>query len=166
MTNQLKHPDRIYPHAYIVGQWMVTGPEFEDGSGWSLCIHEDSKCQRCVATFSDQKDADHAARLHGQEDRRVSVQGVLRYLYTTNSPATLPPKCEPIRIPAPPPGCDHGQTIIQNIPEVTKYNWRADGNLPPGTIEFWQDGRLAGKIVGIGQPTKDENPPVSDGQDQ
>ena len=48
--------------AYVGRSWMVTGPEFEDGTGWSLCYHAGTgKCQKCVATFQHRNDAMHAA---------------------------------------------------------------------------------------------------------
>ena len=49
---------------YIRGRWMVTGPNYPDGSGWSLCIHKGGMCQRCVAEYGLQRDAYRAVRLN------------------------------------------------------------------------------------------------------
>lgn len=41
-----------------IGNWLVTGPECEDGTGWSLCRADDEgKCDRCVASFDRKADA-------------------------------------------------------------------------------------------------------------
>lgn len=56
---------------YIKGRWMVTGPDFEDGTGWSLCIHKGGKCQRCVASYVSQRDAYRAARLNHATEKSI-----------------------------------------------------------------------------------------------
>ena len=50
--------------------------------------------------------------------------------------------------PEPPPLRNRpGPIVIQNMPNVPIYS---DPDLPPGTIEFWQDGKLVGRITNIG----------------
>ena len=61
MNGPDKHEDT--PKPYIVGKWMVTGPNSPHGTGFSLCIHKGGKCQRCVAEFTRKRDAFRAARL-------------------------------------------------------------------------------------------------------
>jgi hypothetical protein len=39
----------------------------------------------------------------------------------------------------------------QNLPAWLGIGHRVDSNLPPGTIEIWQDGRLLGRIENIGR---------------
>lgn len=56
----------------------------------------------------------------------------------------------------PPPGCDRGWMMNQNMPDTLRVGWHADHTLPPGTIEFWHDGKLAGRIDGIGLPSKEK----------
>ena len=35
------------------GRWMVTGPEYEDGTGWTLCeADENGRCIRCWADIN------------------------------------------------------------------------------------------------------------------
>lgn len=48
---------------YFQGRWMVTGPDFEDQTGFSLCEHKDEYCVRCVASFHHRPDARKVARL-------------------------------------------------------------------------------------------------------
>lgn len=48
--------------AWIGRTYMVTGPEYEDGTGWALCFHAGTgKCLRCIATFEVRQDAIHVA---------------------------------------------------------------------------------------------------------
>ena len=54
-------------------------------------------------------------------------------------------------VPSPPPGCDHGTMINQNLPTVLGIGMRIDSNLPPGTLEVWQDGKRIGRIENIGK---------------
>ena len=52
---------------------MVTGPDFEDGSGWTLCLQVDGKCQRCIAEFNLKEDAvSVASLLHAADDHAVA----------------------------------------------------------------------------------------------
>jgi len=64
--------------------------------------------------------------------------------------ATMRPcRCDvPVK---PPPGCDRGTMINQNIPDHLRVGWRADSSLPEGTYEVWQDGKLLGRIENIGR---------------
>ena len=55
---------------YIRGRWMVTGPDFPDGSGWALRIHRGGVCLRCVATYMRQRDAYRAARVNADLERK------------------------------------------------------------------------------------------------
>lgn len=52
--------------------------------------------------------------------------------------------------PTPPPGCDRGTMINQNLPNDLKIGWRIDSDLPPGTIEVWQDGKRIARMINIG----------------
>jgi hypothetical protein len=53
-------------------------------------------------------------------------------------------------VPPPPPGCDRGTMINQNLPGFLEIGMRIDGSLPPGTIEVWQGGKRIGRIENIG----------------
>lgn len=53
--------------------------------------------------------------------------------------------------PTPPPGCDRGTMVNQNLPDSLRMGWRIDSELPPGTIEVWQDGKRIGRIKNIGK---------------
>ena len=54
--------------------------------------------------------------------------------------------------PVPPPGCDRGTMINQNLPTAfCNIGHRVDSSLPPGTLEVWQDGKRIGRIENIGQ---------------
>ncbi len=61
---------------YIRGRWMVTGPNYPDGTGWSLCQQVDGKCQRCVAEFSLQDDAELAAAVLADHETLGSTTSV------------------------------------------------------------------------------------------
>ena len=51
----------------------------------------------------------------------------------------------------PPLGCDRGTMVNQNMPEeLCKVGFRVDSDLPPGTMEFWQDGKRIGRVESIG----------------
>ena len=61
------------PDPMIFGRWMVTGPDFEDNTGWTLCLHVDRKCQRCLAEFNLNDDAvSVASLLHAADDHAVA----------------------------------------------------------------------------------------------
>lgn len=128
LDGYLKRPQGVESAPYIVGRWMVTGPDCEDGSGWSLCAHKDGKCQRCVASFDRQEDAEHAARLRHLAEEQPSAAAA-----------------------QPPVGCESGNMINQNIPRGMNVGWRADHTLSPGTIEVWQNGTRIGRIENIGK---------------
>lgn len=139
MTNTPKHPDQAYPTPYLVGRWMVTGPEFEDGSGWSLCIHEDGKCQRCVATFSDQADAEHAAKLHDLwETRNIQIREVA--LSAEQIHAVFPSGWTP-------------RTLAQSLRTADAEGRMAvivDPAIPEGTIVIEKEGREVARMVNVG----------------
>jgi len=59
------HPD---PKPYIKRRWMATGPNYLDGTGWSLCIHKGGECVRCVAEYVTQRDAYRAVRLNENDE--------------------------------------------------------------------------------------------------
>ena len=65
------------PTPTLFGRWMVTGPDFEDGSGWTLCLHVDGKCQRCLAEMNRQEDALAIARLLAGADDHAAAQSTL-----------------------------------------------------------------------------------------
>ena len=71
----MDHHNFVSPHdnqkPYIKGRWMVTGPDYPDGSGWSFCIQHNGKCKRCVATFHKRVDAIHAAKHFHAHDKPV-----------------------------------------------------------------------------------------------
>ena len=62
-------------------------------------------------------------------------------------------KIQVIRKPSaePPLGCDRGTMINQNLPRILGIGMRIDSDLPPGTLEVWQDGKRIGRIENIGQ---------------
>lgn len=44
-----------------------------------------------------------------------------------------------------------GRWINQNLPDYLDIGFRVDSDIPPGTIEFWDGGRLIDRITGIGE---------------
>jgi len=52
--------------------------------------------------------------------------------------------------PKPPIFCETGTMIRQNLPRTLDIGYIVDAELPPGTIEFWQDGKRIGRIENVG----------------
>lgn len=53
--------------------------------------------------------------------------------------------------PTPPPCCETGTMIRQNLPRThVVIGTYVDHTLPPGTLEVWQDGKRLGRIENIG----------------
>lgn len=68
-----KQPAAHGQKPYIRGRWMVIGPNWLDGSGWTLCTHKEGKCKRCIAEYVRRQDAYRAARVNDDLERHVTI---------------------------------------------------------------------------------------------
>jgi len=139
MSNYLKHPTGNLPAPRIFGRWMVTGPEFEDGSGWSMCQHENDKCQKCVASFSDEDDATETARILDKWDTAIA-QG---------------------REAAKQMGI-HLAVHLREADAAGKMTTVVDETVPDDTIIIEKDGQEVARLVGIAmEPEEPKAPQVT-----
>ena len=132
MNTYLTHPSGDIPAPRIFGRWMVTGPEFEDGSGWSMCLHENNQCQRCVATFDRQEDAEETARIRDKWDiAMVEAREAARNLVER----------------------------MQQADAMGKMKVTVDETVPDGTIIIEKDGQEVARVEGIGPDLAEHAPP-------